>query len=173
MQQFVDAVRQAIATSNWVSALATALALPDICGWLETPAVTSQKRYEAWFDTYMLERYTALVGRGDPPDKHVFLSGADCYALRCALLHEGSDSTERQRAREALTRFRFVAPQPGVEVHCNQVDSLLQLQVDLFCEDICEGVEDWSRRILVPGSEPRGRLSELLTIETLGDTVTL
>ncbi len=166
MQQFVDAVRQAIATSNWVSALTTALALPDICGWLETPDVKSQKRYEIWFDTYMLGRYTAHA-------EHVFLSGADCYALRCALLHEGSDSTERQRARQALTQFRFVVPRPGDTVHCNQVGSLLQLQVDLFCEDICEGVEEWSKRTLIPGSEPHGRLSELLTIESLGDTLIL
>ena len=165
MQQFVDAVRKAIATSNWVPALTTALALPDICGWLENPAVKSQKRYETWFDGYMLHRYTAHA--------HVFLSGADCYALRCALLHEGSDSTERQRARQALTRFRFVVPRPGDRVHCNQVDSVLQLQVNVFCEEICEGVEEWSKRTLIPGSEPHGRLGELLTIESLGDTLNL
>jgi hypothetical protein len=173
MQQFVDAVRRAIAASNWVSALTTALALPDICGWLETPAAKSQKRYETWFDTYILDRYTGILRLRNSHVEHVFLSGADCYALRCALLHEGSDSTERQRARQALTRFRFVAPRPGIELHCNQVNSLLQLQVDIFCEDICEGVEEWSKKVLIPGSEAHGRLSELLTIEILGNTVAL
>jgi hypothetical protein len=164
MQHFVDAVRQSLASSNWICALTTSLALPDICGWIETPEAKSQKRYEAWFDAYMLDRYTHVIG--NPPTTHVFLSGPDCYALRCSLLHEGSDSTERQRAKQALTKFRFVSPKPGSMRHCNQSGSGLQLQVDVFCKDICEGVEAWAAKVLVPGSAAHNRMNELLAIES-------
>lgn len=61
-----------------------------------------------------------------------FLNGGDCYALRCAVLHEGSDDIVEQRAREALERFEFYEPAPGLRMHCNQIGVRLQLQVDLF-----------------------------------------
>src|SRR6266851_8533311 len=116
MNRFITAIRNATAQRNWYAALVTALALPDICGFLESPNVGSQQRYIRWFNQYLLGRYTGLVGE----ESHVFLSGEDCYALRCSYLHEGGDNIMRQRARAALESFRFVAPRPGFTVHNNQ-----------------------------------------------------
>jgi hypothetical protein len=168
MIKFISAVRNAIIQQNWYAALVTALTLPDICGSLETPGVGgSQKRYIRWFDQYLLQRYTALLGE---EKSHEFLSGADCYALRCSYLHEGSDEITGQRARRALERFRFVAPRRGLMVHRNQAGSQLQLQVDIFCEEICLGVEQWERDV-ASVSDVQQRLTELLTIYDLDETV--
>lgn len=104
MRRFVDAVRSAVAEESWYGALAMALTLPDICSKLEEPdARGSRARYVRWYDEYLRPTYTARVG----PERreHVFLSGADCYALRCSYLHEGSAEIGLQRAREALDRF--------------------------------------------------------------------
>ena len=72
-----------------------------------------------------------------------FLTGNDCYALRCAFLHEGRDDISRQKAKEALERFLFVVPPHGWEIHCNMINGGLQLQVDIFCRDVERGVTEW------------------------------
>jgi hypothetical protein len=140
MKQFVDAVRMATNQGNYYTALATALTLPDICVSLESGS-TSGQAYAGWFDTHVAPKYTAKVGPSN--DLHVFLSGHDAYALRCAFLHNGSDVTSTQRARQAIAGFQFVAPKEGWLVHRNQVNDKLQLQVDIFCGDICDGVDVW------------------------------
>ncbi len=141
MQHFVHAMRASVAQGNWYAALALALTLPDICGRLENPATGSQARFVAWYDRFLLGRYQSRIG----PDRrlHTFLSGQDCYALRCAFLHQGEFGIDDQRAQQALERFHFTAPRPGQVVHNNQVNNTLQLQVDLFCLDVCEAIEEW------------------------------
>ena len=74
----------------------------------------------------------------------VLLSGSDCYALRCALSHQGSDDISTQRARDALNKFQFVAS--GGRRHLNlDIDrarerTALQLDVGVFCEGVCLAV---------------------------------
>ena len=162
MQHLIEAVRKGLRDRNWYASLGLALALPDICGFLESPTNGSQRRYVAWCTRYLEPKYTDEIG----PDqrKHVFLSAEDIYALRCAFLHEGADEIARQRARKALDSFLFIAPPPGGgSIHCNQVNSKLQLQVDLFCEDICESVEEWKAAVAGDG-EIKKRMDELLMI---------
>lgn len=141
MENFLLAVLDSMRTKNWYAALGMALILPDICGRLENPNSTSKERYVAWYDKWMRSKYTRGVG---PNRKEkVFLSGSDCYALRCAILHEGRDDIAEQRAREAISSFRFNTPHPFIHMHCNLVNSILQLQVDEFCQDICDATCAW------------------------------
>ena len=74
---------------------------------------------------------------------HVFLSPSDCYALRCALLHEGREEITEQCARDALDRFHFIEPPKSGSIHCNQIDNILQLQIDIFCQDIVNALKSW------------------------------
>ena len=117
------------------------MVLPDICGKIEYPNSNTSKRYVDWFDKYVLEKYTHEVGPSHT--KTVFLSGRDCYAFRCSLLHQGSDDITDQEKRETLTKFEFTYPVRGTTVHSNKKNSTLQLQVDIFCNDIIEAVEQW------------------------------
>lgn len=138
------AVRLALSDSNWYGALTIALTLPDICGRLEYPTDTSKKRYVNWYNRYLLPTYTSNVGNNTT---HVFLSGEDCYALRCSYLHEGIDDITAQNARKALDNFHFVSPRQGWYIHRNQVNGTLQLQVDKFCEELCTAVEEWMQEM--------------------------
>ena len=149
MQHLVNSVRQALKDKNWYAALMASLALPDIAAKLDGKSGTPSDRFIAWYDGYLLATFTSNM----PPDglPHVFLSGKDCYALRCAYLHAGDFAIEGQKIRTALERFHFTAPSPLVR-HCNLVNNvLLQLQVDLFCEEICAAVDAW---LLARGGDP-------------------
>jgi hypothetical protein len=96
--------------------------------------------------------------------------GDDCYALRCSFLHQGLSDITEQRARRVLSDFRFVHPDPNGRLvpHCNRfrdaVHDVLQLQVDLFCRDICAGVEQWERKKLSKDPEIEKRANEMLVI---------
>jgi hypothetical protein len=146
MKELIDSVRNAIAQQNWYAALSLALVLPDICGFLESPDTGSQNRYVTWCNRFLVPRYTRALPSDATP--HVFLPAQDCYALRCAFLHEGRDDVRRQKARQALDSFIFVEPPVCGMLHCLPTDSRLQLQVDIFCEDICIGVEQWIQTVL-------------------------
>jgi hypothetical protein len=165
MNQLTGAVRSGIAQRNWYASLALALSLPDICGFLESPDSASQRRYVAWFEQFLAPRYTSDIGPAHT--KHVFLSGQDCFALRCAFLHEGSEDVTRQRSRDALESFVFVEPPPsGGIVHCNQSKGKLQLQVDIFCQDVCDGVDEWAKLVLSARSDVQARMGDVLLIRS-------
>jgi hypothetical protein len=76
------------------SALALALALPDICGSIEYPTERNVGvRYGNGCDTW---------------GKMLAVSGADCYALRCAYFHSGSEEFRGPSAVLALfERIQF------------------------------------------------------------------
>jgi hypothetical protein len=133
----VSAVRNSVAAQNWYSALSMAISFPDICGKIDDPALGSQARYTPWFKTYVEPKYLSAMST------HVYLSGRDCYALRCAYLHQGEFGTNDQRARDALNRFVFLAPPSGTTMHKIQCDSILFIQIDVFCNDLCDAVEQW------------------------------
>jgi hypothetical protein len=162
MDEFLNAVEAALQARNWYAALVVALVLPDIAGWVEDPTLGSGDRFSNWFDRYVGKRYESSGSEILPP--HKFLSGDDCYALRCSLLHEGRDDIAHQRARASLERFQFIVPRGGI-IHCNQVNKKLQLQVDIFCRDICQGARDWLASIPESDKVRRSRLSELLNIQ--------
>ncbi len=161
----VRSVGAANSTGNWYAALAMTLALPDICSGIENPTAASSKRYAAWFDAHVGERYVVMLG--PERERKVFLSGGDCYALRCAFLHEGGDVTALQQARVALDRFHFCEPAPGWRIHNNMSQGALQVQVDIFCSDVCTGVEAWLKGLNASAASGR-RAAALLRIYPTG-----
>lgn len=173
MKDFTESLKKSLDDKNWYAALFIALSLPDICGKIDNPGEkSSQKRYAAWFKEYIEHKYKydplqestreefPGVIRGqiygtlpNPSGKpETFLSGLDCYALRCAFLHDGSENISGQTAQERIESFEFITPDilPDGSIgpwiaHCNMDGkrNVLQLQVDIFCQDILDGVEDW------------------------------
>jgi hypothetical protein len=118
-----------------------------------------------WCTTYLTPRYTHRIGPART--EHVFLDGRDCYALRCAVLHEGVDDVSGQRAKKALDSFLFVVPPTDGLLHCNQSDSKLQLQVDIFCRDICAGVDEWLAAVPPAVPEVAERMRSLMVVHSL------
>lgn len=140
MENLLISIEKSLLSNNWYGALALSLTLPDICGGLENKP-QGKERYSKWFEKYFNTKYKG------------FLTGNDCYALRCSFLHEGTNNTEQQRAREILDNFIFI-PKGS---HCNWIHqsvvgdpkydnkSILQLSVERFCLDIVEAVRVWSK----------------------------
>ncbi len=158
VDQFTSSIRQAITQGNWHAALYVSLTMPDICARLESENErTSSTKFIAWFDRYLAQRYKSELGHSE---EHVFLSGSDCYALRCAMLHEGVSDISSQRLQETLSRFHFSV----VGSHCNQFDSVLQLDVPTFCNDVCNAVDQWLGDFKVLHADKLYRLNTLLRV---------
>jgi hypothetical protein len=164
MIHLIKAIENALQERNYYAALATSLALPDICGWIEDPSIGSKARCIAWFDRFMQRNYTRAATHFRP--EHVFLTGSDFYALRCSYLHEGRDDITDQRAKQILDSFQFVVPPIGWTVHMNQSGTMLQLQVDIFCREILQGTNQFLSEI-ADNSAATQRLSSLLLIRDI------
>jgi len=160
MQHLVEGVRQAVASKSWYAALGLALALPDICRWVDSPNTKSGQRYKGWFSSHVEPKY--MGGRSG---RDVLLNGSGCYALRCAYLHQGDFDTSGQSASDVLKAFRFVVCTGRIYAHNNRRNHLLQLDVPTFCEDMCVAVEAWLPTVIDRAAA--SRLASLGTIEQL------
>jgi hypothetical protein len=143
VESLLNGLERSIREQNWYAALTMSLTLPDICAKAANPGErTSGRKYAAWFDENVGPKYRRPVGADRKI--HVFLSGNDCYALRCALLHAGSADISEQRVRETLRRFYFCTPgRLNIRWHLNQKDDALILMVDEFATDILEAARSW------------------------------
>lgn len=142
MNNFIQALDMSIKTKNWYSVLFISLTLPDICGKIDEPNKGSKARTIHWYNKYLKQAYTRKIGVDR--EEHVFLSGADFYALRCAYLHEGSGDITSQCAREVLRDFVFIQKTSGPgQFHCNTFNSTLLLYVEQFGKDVLAAVNAW------------------------------
>lgn len=160
MQKIINSVYKALDNQNWHAALFVSLTLPDICAALEYEK-TSGKGYSKWVE----ENLTQYKG---------FLSGNDCYALRCALLHQGKDDVSDQKKQEVLEHYVFLTK----GAHCNlfkdcvfngEKKSFLQLNVQIFCKDVCKAVEVWLNSMSA-NSAVQDRLKNTIKIHKPGYT---
>jgi hypothetical protein len=147
MHAAIASIEHSLQTENWYAALAVALTIPDVCASLESPDEESDgARYAAWFKTYLGDKYllSAFNRRLDPtlPD---FLTGAECYALRCAVLHEASDDLTPQRAAKVLEHIRLHAVMPH-NMRITQsfgAPEMVIISVTHFCKDMCAAARAW------------------------------
>jgi len=146
--------------------------MPDVCGQLENPEIKNEKRYKIWFNKYLAHEYVVEVGHDQT--RHVLLNAEDFYALRCSYLHEGSIDITGQRARRVLDRFQFISISEGnnISIHNNRVNEKLQLQVNIFCEQICVAAEQWIRDFENDQNVLR-RLNQLLVIQHIDNGITI
>lgn len=170
MQNFIDSINKAINNKNPEVSLATSLLLPDMCGKIEYPELTSSKRYVKWFDKYLsniykadqswqIKMYERALKMSQFPDSEkskarveiqrlrinpycVFMTGSDCYALRCSLGHEGSDDISEQKVAETIGKFHFITKERNPS-HNNKSGSEIQFDVYEFCREILDGVNEW------------------------------
>ena len=140
-----------------------------MCGKIEKPTDGPKARYIAWVTKYLLPRYPTPPGADFDPFVARKITAEDFYALRCAYLHEASDELSNQQIRQTLNAFRFTAPRPGRREHMNYVvepgvgHKAAQLQVDIFCNDVGEGVAERSHDI-AGNHAAQGRFATLLKI---------
>ena len=162
MDEIINSLETAVSNKNWYGALFIALSLPDICGKIDALYKGSGARYASWFEQYIQSKYTHVNEYKN--ETTISLSGNDCYALKCAYLHEGVGDITNQRAREAVDNFHFIAPINNMIIHCNKMNNKLQLQVDIFCTDIIDGTKLWLSEI-EKGDPRSSKIQNLLSIQ--------
>ena len=160
LQTKLDSVRAAVETQNFRTALSLTLALPDICASIEYP--NAPRRYNRWWDDNFGQSYRYGSGRTD------FLNGVEVYLLRCAYLHEGSDSLDPKsviKHQPKIVDFTFVvSDDPSFHLKIDGTGSRLQLNAATFCLDMCSRVENWDNTVLSKDPGMQAQASKLLKI---------
>lgn len=146
MERFTNAGRKAIADKNLYAALSLALMLPDICGSLEEPGLNNgQSRYKAWFTKWAQPKFTGNNG-------HIFLSAADCYQLRCSLIHSGSSEITPKK-RVVIEQIEFFDDSGPLHLgwfEGNTINGVIQpnvlaLRASDFSETMYRCAEEWDQ----------------------------
>lgn len=186
MQRFVDSIRKSVEDKNWFSAIFMALAMPDVCGSLETPGKGNVgERYRRWFNQYLKDTYdiendwefrllrtpeiaqrmmegAQFTDRIEQlkrtiRDRAIRFTADDCYKLRCACLHTGVSKRD-------ISSIIITPPlSNGSVVHMCLVNGNLQIQIDLFCKDVCRAVELWTENNK-DNVDIQNRINELIEI---------
>lgn len=159
MKVFVNSIRACLSDKNWHGALIVSLMLPDVCGSIEYPNKKVGDRYRDWYESFVSNGPNLK----DDPDGTLYKypSPEDCYALRCSVVHAGSEEIANTKTKEVLGQYHFFKPERGSTLYGFQVGNVAQIQVDKFCEKLCLGAEEWERDML---SRTGGR-------EALGDNM--
>ncbi|MFC3441251.1 hypothetical protein ACFOKF_08580 [Sphingobium rhizovicinum] len=165
MQQFLQAVRDAIAHKNRYGALAMALTLPDVCGNLDIPGRANGVRYKDWTQKWLAPKYVI--------NGTIFLEESDIYQFRCAMLHEG---TANIPSKKKVTVEEIVfSDGPHVNlivgnyIDGRKIPDTLQLDPLIFAQEVCESVESWLSSV-EGNPDIQQRISQLLNIRPSNDS---
>ncbi|CFR19570.1 Uncharacterised protein [Yersinia kristensenii] len=158
MRFFIDSIRMSVQEKNWFAALFISLSMPDICAATENPKKekgTLGPKYQDWFNRYLKEKY----GMGHNPATH--FTARDCWLSRCTCLHAGLNAESKKR----MMSFRFTPPiRDGWVIHLGNNNGVLQLQIDVFANDMCSAVEAWLDDVK-DNCEIQSRINEIMKID--------
>lgn len=134
MDLILKQIEHALSVQLHYLAVASCIALPDLCAALESPTgETSKAQYRAWYDAWILPKYPEI-------------SSFDMYRLRSGIVHQGVLEPSGMQ----YTRVIFMIPGFGVVMHrCRLAnnggssESALTLDATQFCRDIMASVSDW------------------------------
>ena len=97
LKRIIGDIGLSLANNAYISALALALTIPDICRKAEYPdEKSSKKRYMDWYDTYIGVVYKGALTSDSSSLPYV--SSEIIYSLRCSLLHQGTPNVEDKLA---------------------------------------------------------------------------
>src|SRR5688572_25497386 len=96
--------------------------VPDMCGAMGSPdGRTSPDRYVDWFDQHVAPAYGG------------FVTGQDCYGLRCSMLHQARFEPHKG----SYSRVLFIEPgTSGILMHNNIMGDALNIDVQRFVVDM-------------------------------------
>lgn len=144
MLKKIEDIKKALEAEAYLSALALALTLPDICGKVAYPKLSSGERYIKWFDENITD-----YSLNEIADYPVF-DGKKCYKLRCSFLHEGSIK------KIPIDRFELCIQKPMHGVYgCSGYGIMtefthtgekittqsIKLEINQICFKICENAK--------------------------------
>lgn len=128
----------------FLAELALALTIPSVCSRYGLSAEElkyrgESKRYPDWYEKYVYPQYQ-------------FLTGKECYAVRCSILHNGDVDLYNQpimRNEDQNNRYRLMIPDYG-DNFCLQYEENDELHDKPFCAaglaiKILEGYEKFKK----------------------------
>lgn len=167
MRDYLDQIEAASTTPGlYYVAFGASLTVPDIFAGLGAAnGRTKGPRYVAWFD----QNVAPLNVREPSADRDEMLAktrpeiaaklkllwahgpvitGAECYGLRCAFLHQGRATPDRSSPTTSSGRYsRIVFVEPGDPItdqwHNNLAGDVLQISVLAFIGDMLAGARAW------------------------------
>ncbi len=96
MEHVFNEIEKTLKEGNFYAALFMILTVPDICLFVKIGKHLSTD-YEKWFNENM------------PSEYNKFMSGKDCYAFRCAILHQGTDNVLGQSKKDVIDKFEILS----------------------------------------------------------------
>lgn len=144
LNHFIESIKSSLESKNYFAALLLSLTLPDICCSLEAANRRSTgEKYAAWFLKFVQSKYTTNKGENS---ETVFLCGHECYALRCSFLHKGYNQIIHEQILNDIDKkshkIEFMAEMQSDKII---VDEVLLLKLETFCENIIDGVNQWTK----------------------------
>jgi hypothetical protein len=137
LQQLLAQTQAAANGGLYTLALFGAIAVPDICGGLESPPGTGNgARYTAWFDRNLGALYASCRA-----------TGADFWRFRCSLSHDA----QLEHPKAAAKRLVFADPAPGVIHRVGSPDGVI-IDVRFFVLEMDAAVQAWLPTVV--GTEP-------------------
>jgi len=134
MENILREIERTMEANLWYAAIALCLTIPDICCTLEAQPNARQDGQRA--------RYQSWCRRNLPP--HLGLSGDECWALRCGVVHEGRGTNRAMRHDHRA--IAFTLPPQGT-IHNVIVDvptgPILSLSAELFCRGVIYAARNW------------------------------
>lgn len=128
MEEILQQIERSIDNGTYLLGLYVTLALPDICGALESQNGTATKsRYIAWFNQWVSVHYDGN------------LTGEQCYAYRCGILHQGRANHNNL----GYSRIIFIEPGLPMCFHRNVLNNAYNIDLRIFCSDVIAGVRAW------------------------------
>ena len=128
MEATLQQIEKAIQAELYYVAIVMALTLPDICAALETEnAYSGRDEYKKWYRENLAGKFPAM-------------SDADCYSLRCGVVHKGNLGLKGSE----FSRVVFSLPNSRrITMHNNIMNDSLQFDAVQFCHEIIASVRAW------------------------------
>lgn len=128
MEELLKQIENSVDSGSYLLGLYVALALPDICGALESSnGRATGNRYKAWFNRWVAPKYNGT------------LNGDQCYAYRCGVLHQGRSKHDNL----GYSKIIFLEPNPNMTMHRNIFNDAYNLDLKIFCNDLVGSTREW------------------------------
>lgn len=166
MLEKINDIRKSIDSQCFLSALALALTIPNICGRVKYENILDENGklykdnliYELWFNEYIYEpnRYK---GKLEKHYKGSGFDGAACYMLRCEFLHNGSSTIKSGDGRVMINRFELCISGTEDCVVCAEANGIVtnnfgkstiyhaRVDIRALCNLICDASEKFYNEI--------------------------
>lgn len=136
INRLINEINTALNGGLYLTALISALTLPDVCGKAENPQTKPSDRYKNW--------YTVFVKEGS-------LSADDVYALRCGLVHEGNVELRRKDNVKFVLMSNEYTQQLGIDFCFDSMikhadgssEREITVYIGFLCTAICKAVQTY------------------------------